>query len=136
MISLGFEKKITKIVLNIIDATIGTGAAATGYLTGQALRDYLTDDMGDGVDEQSIPSTTPGIEAHRTTQERRDQIEAGRLKKEQIGNPINDIGGDLTEEEIMKGEMLKMIKEMGLDNIIKVIKNPPREDVIAAYKES
>ena len=33
-------------------------------------------------------------------------------------------------------EMLKMIKEMGLDNIIKVIKNPPREDVIAAYKES
>ena len=35
-----------------------------------------------------------------------------------------------------EGEMLKMIKEMGLDNIIKVIKNPPREDVIAAYKES
>ena len=33
-------------------------------------------------------------------------------------------------------EMLKMIKEMDLDNIIKVIKNPPREDVIAAYKES
>ena len=33
-------------------------------------------------------------------------------------------------------EMLKMIKEMGLDNIIKIIKNPPREDVIAAYKES
>ena len=35
-----------------------------------------------------------------------------------------------------EGEMLKMIKEMGLYNIIKVIKNPPREDVIAAYKES
>ena len=35
-----------------------------------------------------------------------------------------------------EGEMLKMIKEMGLDNMIKVIKNPPREDVIAAYKES
>ena len=35
-----------------------------------------------------------------------------------------------------EGEMLKMIKEMGLDNIIKVIKNPPREDVIAAYKDS
>jgi glycosyltransferase involved in cell wall biosynthesis len=33
-------------------------------------------------------------------------------------------------------EMLKMIKELGLDNMIKVIKNPPREDVIAAYKES
>ena len=35
-----------------------------------------------------------------------------------------------------EGEMLKMIKEMGLNNTIKVIKNPPREDVIAAYKES
>ena len=35
-----------------------------------------------------------------------------------------------------EGEMLKMIKELGLDNMIKVIKNPPREDVIAAYKES
>ena len=35
-----------------------------------------------------------------------------------------------------EGEMLKMIKEMGLDNMIKVIKNPPREDVISAYKES
>jgi glycosyltransferase involved in cell wall biosynthesis len=35
-----------------------------------------------------------------------------------------------------EGEMLKMIKEMDLGNIIKVIKNPPREDVIAAYKES
>ena len=33
-------------------------------------------------------------------------------------------------------KMLKMIKEMNLDNIVKVIKNPPREDVIAAYKES
>ena len=33
-------------------------------------------------------------------------------------------------------EMLKMIKKMNLDNVVKVIKNPPREDVIAAYKES
>ena len=33
-------------------------------------------------------------------------------------------------------EMLSMIKQMGLDNVVKVIKNPPREDVIAAYKES
>ena len=35
-----------------------------------------------------------------------------------------------------EGNMLKMIKEMDLNNIIKVIKNPPREDVIAAYGES
>ena len=35
-----------------------------------------------------------------------------------------------------EGEMLKMIKKMSLYNIIKVIKNPPREDVIAAYNES
>ena len=42
------------------------------------------------------------------------------------------MGADFGFEE----EMLKMIKEMGLDNMIKVIKNPPREDVIAAYKES
>ena len=33
-------------------------------------------------------------------------------------------------------EMLKMIKEMNLENVIKVIKNPPREDVLAAYNES
>ena len=33
-------------------------------------------------------------------------------------------------------EMLKMIKEMNLNGVVKVIKNPPREDVIAAYKES
>ena len=33
-------------------------------------------------------------------------------------------------------EMLKMIKEMDLDDIIKVIKNPSREDVLAAYKQS
>ena len=33
-------------------------------------------------------------------------------------------------------EMLNMIKEMNLDSVVKVIKNPPREDVIAAYKES
>ena len=33
-------------------------------------------------------------------------------------------------------KMLKMIKEMNLDNVVKVIKNPPREDVISAYNES
>ena len=33
-------------------------------------------------------------------------------------------------------EMLKMIDEMDLENVVKVIKNPPREDVIAAYRES
>ena len=33
-------------------------------------------------------------------------------------------------------EMLKMINDLDLGNIVKVIKNPPREDVIAAYKES
>ena len=33
-------------------------------------------------------------------------------------------------------EMLKMIKEMNLNDVVKVIKNPPRKDVIAAYKES
>ena len=29
-----------------------------------------------------------------------------------------------------------MIKEMNLENVIKIIKNPPREDVISAYEES
>ena len=33
-------------------------------------------------------------------------------------------------------EMMKMIKEMNLARVVKVIKNPPRKDVIAAYKES
>jgi glycosyltransferase involved in cell wall biosynthesis len=33
-------------------------------------------------------------------------------------------------------KMLKMIKEMNLDNVVKIIKNPPREDVISAYSES
>ena len=33
-------------------------------------------------------------------------------------------------------EMMKMIKEMNLGRVVKVIKNPPRKDVIAAYKES
>ena len=32
--------------------------------------------------------------------------------------------------------MLRMIKEMNLDNVVKIIKNPPREDVISAYNES
>ena len=32
--------------------------------------------------------------------------------------------------------MLMMIKEMNLDNVVKIIKNPPREDVISAYNES
>ena len=35
-----------------------------------------------------------------------------------------------------ENKMLKMIKEMNLDNVIKIIKNPPREDVISAYGES
>ena len=35
-----------------------------------------------------------------------------------------------------ENKMLKMIKEMNLDNVIKIIKNPPREDVISAYNES
>jgi len=33
-------------------------------------------------------------------------------------------------------KMLKMIKEMNLDNVVKIIKNPPREDVFSAYNES
>ena len=33
-------------------------------------------------------------------------------------------------------KMLMMIKEMNLDNVVKMIKNPPREDVISAYSES
>ena len=33
-------------------------------------------------------------------------------------------------------KMLSMIKEMNLDNVVKIIKNPPREDVISAYNES
>jgi glycosyltransferase involved in cell wall biosynthesis len=33
-------------------------------------------------------------------------------------------------------KMLELIKEMNLDNVIKIIKNPPREDVISAYNES
>jgi len=33
-------------------------------------------------------------------------------------------------------KMLSMIKEMNLDNVVKIIKNPPREDVFSAYNES
>ena len=33
-------------------------------------------------------------------------------------------------------KMLKMIKQMQLENLVQVIKNPPREDVISAYSES
>ena len=33
-------------------------------------------------------------------------------------------------------EMFKMIKQMGLNNVVQVIKNPTREDVIASYNES
>ena len=33
-------------------------------------------------------------------------------------------------------KMLKIIKDMNLDNVVKIIKNPPREDVISAYNES
>jgi len=35
-----------------------------------------------------------------------------------------------------ESEMLKMIMRFELDDMIKVIKNPPREDVIQAYRES
>ena len=33
-------------------------------------------------------------------------------------------------------KMLKMVKEMNLDNVVKIIKNPPRDDIISAYYES
>ena len=33
-------------------------------------------------------------------------------------------------------KMLHMIKEMNLDNTVKIINNPPREDVLSAYNES
>ena len=36
----------------------------------------------------------------------------------------------------IKSEMLNMITKFKLENMIKVIKNPPREDVIQAYRES
>ena len=35
-----------------------------------------------------------------------------------------------------KKKMLHMIKEMNLDDIVKIINNPPREDVLSAYNES
>ena len=35
-----------------------------------------------------------------------------------------------------ESEMLKIIEELKLKNIVQIIKNPPREDVIAAYNES
>lgn len=35
-----------------------------------------------------------------------------------------------------ESEMIKMIKKNNLRNIIKIIKNPPRDDVIGAYRES
>ena len=35
-----------------------------------------------------------------------------------------------------EAEMLKLIRKMDLDNMIKVVTNPPRQDVIAAYKSS
>ena len=59
---------------------------------------------------------------------------------------INIIKSDITNLNIkfifmgvdfgFESEMLKMIKNYNLENIIKIIKNPPREDVIAAYRES
>ena len=33
-------------------------------------------------------------------------------------------------------KMLEMVKDMNLDKVVKIIKNPPREDVISAYSES
>jgi glycosyltransferase involved in cell wall biosynthesis len=35
-----------------------------------------------------------------------------------------------------ESEMLKLIENLKLTNLIRVIKNPPREDVIQAYRES
>jgi glycosyltransferase involved in cell wall biosynthesis len=35
-----------------------------------------------------------------------------------------------------ESKMIKMIKNYDLENIIKIIKNPPRDDVIGAYRES
>jgi len=35
-----------------------------------------------------------------------------------------------------ESEMFEMIKQMQLENVVRVIKNPPREDVIASYNES
>ena len=35
-----------------------------------------------------------------------------------------------------ESEMFEMIKQMQLENVVQVIKNPPREDVIASYNES
>ena len=35
-----------------------------------------------------------------------------------------------------ESDMKKMIQEYDLNNLIKIIKNPPREDVISAYRES
>ena len=35
-----------------------------------------------------------------------------------------------------ESEMIQTIKKYGLDNLVKIIKNPPRVDVIAAYRES
>ena len=59
---------------------------------------------------------------------------------------INIIKSEITNLDIkfifmgvdfgFESEMLKMIKNYNLENIIKIIKNPPREDVIAAYRES
>ena len=59
---------------------------------------------------------------------------------------INIIKSDITNLNIkfifmgvdfgFESKMLKMIKNYNLENIIKIIKNPPREDVIAAYRES
>ena len=59
---------------------------------------------------------------------------------------INIIKSEITNLDIkfifmgvdfgFESKMLKMIKNYNLENIIKIIKNPPREDVIAAYRES
>ena len=59
---------------------------------------------------------------------------------------INIIKSEITNLDIkfifmgvdfgFESEMLQMIQNYNLENIIKIIKNPPREDVIAAYRES
>ena len=55
----------------------------------------------------------------------KDKIDASKIKFIIMGV---DFGFEL--------EMLNMIMKFKLENMIKVIKNPPREDVIQAYRES
>jgi len=57
-----------------------------------------------------------------------------KIKKELLGKKIKLIimGVDFGYES----EMFEMIKDLKIEDIVKVIKKPPREDVISAYQES